>query len=281
MTYEPKHNKVADIWKRLAPESREKRLNQATKRLEIVEALKRRPAGESERAAAMRLDIKVDRTTILRWRKRYEEFGLDGLIDVRIGPNCSVPKEIRVAICTLRRVDPNIAVGAILSHLEEYYAFKTSGTTVKKVLRERGLNRRPGLQRGDSAAGEQRLELGGMKFLEAAFVETDYVGALTRSIVTHVKDLPRPDIPKEPDTSGRDKYGRFNSEYNERYQKKPDDLVRPGFASVSEKRQDMDPDSFQVSKVSEEVIERKLLGLIASPMIGGGRWDGIRVFQAD
>lgn len=43
----------------------------------------------------------------------------------------------------------------------------------------------------------------------------------------------------------------------------------------------MNPDSFQVSKVSEEVIERKLLGLIASPMIGGGRWDGIRVFQGD
>lgn len=219
MTYEPKHTKVADIWKRLSPKSREKRLNQAIKRLEIVEALKGRSAGESERAAAIRLDIKVDRTTILRWRKRYEKYGLDGLIDVRIGPNTPVPKEISTAICTLRRVDPNISVKAILSHLEEYYAFKTSGTTVKKVLREKGLNRRPGAQRGDSTTGEKRLELGGMKFLEAAFVETDYIGALTRSIVTHVKDLPRPDIPKETDTSGRDKYGRFKSEYNERYKK--------------------------------------------------------------
>ncbi|MCP4120374.1 MAG: helix-turn-helix domain containing protein, partial [Bacteroidetes bacterium] len=281
MIYEPKHTKIAEVWKRLSPESREKRLDKAKKRLEIVEALNGRPAGESERAAAIRLDITIERTTLLRWRKKYEEYGLDGLIDVRIGPNSPVPKEIHTVICTLRRADPSIAVKAIMSHLEEYYDFKTSGTTIKKVLRENGLNRRPGPEKGNSATGEQHLELGGMKFLEAAFVETNYMGALTQAIITHVEDLPRSEIPKEVDKSGRNELGQFLPEYNERYRKKLDDHVGPGFASVSEKRQDMNPDSFQISKTSEEVIERKLLGLAASPMIGSGRWDGMRMFRAD
>ena len=150
MIYKPKHIKIADIWKRLSPQSREKRLKQAKKRLAIIKALKERPTKESERAAFKRLDIKIDRSTILRWRKKYEEFGIDGLIDVRIGPNSPIAREVRAAICTLRRTDPNIAVEVILSHLKKNYDFKTSGTTVKKVLREEGLNRRPGPQRCDS-----------------------------------------------------------------------------------------------------------------------------------
>ncbi|MDM8514606.1 hypothetical protein QUF76_00270 [Desulfobacterales bacterium HSG16] len=89
-----------------------------------IQALKERLPDESERAAAIRLDIKVDRTTTLRWHQRYEEHGLDGLIDVRIGRNRPVPKEICTTICTLRRADPNIAVEAIISNLEEYYDFK-------------------------------------------------------------------------------------------------------------------------------------------------------------
>lgn len=281
MAYEPTYKKVVEIWDRLSPASREKRLNQAKKRLEIIQALEERPSEESERATATRLDIKVDRTTILRWRKRHEEHGLDGLIDVRIGRNKPVPEEICAAICTLRRSDPNIAVEEIISHIEEYHDFKIGGTTVKKVLREKGLNRRPGPQKGDSASGEQRLEFGGMKLLEAAFVETGYIGALAQAIVSHVEDLPKPENPIPPDTSGRNKLGQFLPEYNERYRKKPEDPIGPGFASVLEKREGMNPDNLQISKSSAEIIERKLLGLIASPMIGGGRWDGMRVFRAD
>jgi hypothetical protein len=39
----------------------------------------------------------------------------------------------------------------------------------------------------------------------------------------------------------------------------------------------MDPERLQISQVSQAVIERKLYGVLASPLLGNGRWDGIRV----
>jgi transposase len=281
MNYEPKEAKVAKIWKGLSQKAREARLSRAKHRNELIKALGERGLDESERSTASRLDADVDRTTIRRWRERYEKYGIDGLIDQRVGPHRMIPEEVRVAIRTLRRADPNIAVEYIVKHVKQHHGVKPSGSTVKQILREAGLNRRPGPPKGSVFAGESRLELGGMKLLEAACVETGYVKALTQAVMGHVKDLPMPENSQEPNKSGRDAYGRFNSAYNERYRKKPDDVIGPGFTSVLVKRKDMDPDRFEISKASEAVIERKLFSLIASPMISGGRWDGMRVSRAE
>jgi hypothetical protein len=79
------------------------------------------------------------------------------------------------------------------------------------------------------------------------------------------------------DTSDRDACGRFLSSYNERYRKKDGDEIGPGFVSVSLKREGMDPDRLQLSQVDPSVIERKLYAVLVSPLLGNGRWDGIRV----
>ncbi|MCP4489356.1 MAG: hypothetical protein GY820_18905, partial [Gammaproteobacteria bacterium] len=281
MTYKPKDTMVVRVWKRLSPEDRETRLFHARRRLELIKALDERMDEESERSAAIRLKAECDRTTIRRWRERYEKLGLDGLIDLRIGHCSSMPDEIQVVICTLRRINPAIDVETIVAYVKEHHGFMTSGSTVKRVLSEHGLNRRPGPQKGSTTAGEQRMELGGMKLLEAACAETGYVEALARAIVTHVQDLPGPETPEKPDMSGRDEYSRFLPEYNERYRKKPGTSIGPGFASVSEKRKRMNPGRLEISKTREAIIERKLLALLASPIIGGGRWDSMRVSRAD
>jgi len=281
MKYEPKDNKVISIWNRLSPETRDARLSQAKKRLELINALDARDSNESERTASVRLNAGVNRTTIRRWREKYNDLGFDGLIDLRVGPYTLMPKVIQNAICTLRRVDPNINVESIISHVKEYHDFKTSATTVKRVLRKNGLNRKPGGQKGNMSAGERRLEYGGMKLLESALVETGYVGTLTQAISAHVMDLPRPETPVEPDRSGRDKFGRITPEYNERYRKKAEDSIGPGFASVSEKRKNMDPARMEIADAKESTIERKLLGLMGSPLIGSGRWDGMRAAHVD
>ena len=116
-----------------------------------------------------------------------------------------------------------------------------------------------------------------MKLVEAACVETGYVHVLTQAVVEHVKDLARPAEAGPPDPSGRDDKGRFLPEYNERFVKGPDDPVGPGFASVEMKREGLEPDRLQISQVRPEIIERKLLAMLVSPLVGGGRWDGIRV----
>ncbi len=280
-TYKPKDAKVVSVWKQLSSEEREMRLFDARRRLELINALDERMSGESERSAAARLKAECDRTNIRRRRKRYERLGPDGLIDLRKGHCSPMPDEIQVAIRTLRRANPAIDVETIADYVKKHHGFMTSGSAVKRVLREHGLNRRSGPQKGNTTAGEQRVELGGMKLLEAACVETGYVEAPARAIITHVRDLPGPETPEEPDTSGRDEYSRFLPEYNERYRKRPDTPIGPGFASVLEKRKSMNPDRLEISKTRDAIIERKLPALPASPIICTGRWDSMRVSRAD
>lgn len=279
--YQPKNDKVADIWRRLSPSAREKRLVQARRRLELIQALDSKSEDLTEREAARQLNAEMDRTTILRWRKRYRELGFDGLIDTRTGPRQPVDPEICIAICTLRRADPEIATADIASHLQQHHGVTVGLTTIKKVLRENGLNRRRGAPAGyKREPREQPLAYGGLKLVEAALVETGYLGALSQAIADHVEHLPRPETVREIDRSGRDANGRFLPAYNERFRKGPDDPIGPGFASVAEKRLGMDVDRFEIAKTGQAVIERKLIALLVSPLIGGGGWDGLRTPQA-
>jgi hypothetical protein len=116
-----------------------------------------------------------------------------------------------------------------------------------------------------------------MRLVEAAAEETGYLDALTQAVVDHVADLARPAQVSPAETGGRDELGRFQSAYNERYHKGADDPIGPGFASVISKREGKDPDRLLVSQVSAQVVQRKLHAVLVSPLLGNGRWDGIRV----
>ena len=78
-------------------------------------------------------------------------------------------------------------------------------------------------------------------------------------------------------TSGRDDLGRFEAEYNERYRKKAGEAIGPGFASVEGKRGTKAAERFHVQQVGPENLSRKIWALMVSPLLGSGRWDGIRV----
>ena len=283
MKYEPETEKVIRVWNRLSPEAREARFTQAQKKLELIKAMDERVSTESERSASIRLNAGVDRTTIRSWREKFNELGFDGLINLQIGPIKGMPEDIQKVICTLRRVTPDINVEVIVSHVKEHHDYKTSAATVKRVLRRNGLNRKVGLPKGKmpAAAVERHLEYGGMKLLEVAYIETGYVKALAKAVSVHAKELPKPETPVEPDKSGRDDFGRLTAEYNKRYLKKAEDPIGPGFASVSEKRKNMDPARLDIFNAKESTIENKLLGLMASPLVGSGRWDGMRAANAD
>ena len=262
---------------RLSPEKWLARLAEARRREGAVKNVRARPEGESERDAIKRIVTWAHRSNFRRWQDRYRNHGLEGLIDRRIGPESTMPPEVLAAICTLRRADLNYDVDKIVAHLWQHHGYKTSEATVRRILKEQRLSRRRGPVSGQGNVGEKRLEFGGMKLVEAACEQTGYVKALTKGIIEHVKDLPRPSEPRVPYTGDRDEYGRFLPEYNERYRKCSDAVIGPGFASVSDKREGKDPDRFQISKVSSEIIERKVVALLSSPLIGSGRWDGMRV----
>jgi hypothetical protein len=252
-------------------------MDRAKDQLAAIKEVRARPKDETERDAVARVVAWAHRSSYRRWQEAFDAEGFDGLIDWRIGPESPMPSAVREAICTLRRADPSCPVADIVAHIAKYHDFKTSETKVKRILKSAGLHRRSGSPAALAAGGAGRLELGGMRLVEAAAVETGYLEALTRGVIEHVADLPSPAEPAPVDSGARDEYGRFLSSYNERYRKGALDEIGPGFASVSLKREGMVPDRLQVSQVRPEVIERKLYGVLVSPLLGSGRWDGIRV----
>jgi hypothetical protein len=274
--YQPQRPKWRELWQGLSQETRARHYSEALERKAAIEAVAARNPGESERAALRRLSGAI-RSSFRRWKERYAKYGFDGLLDWRLPPKAATtPAEVRIAICTLRRNDPNIGVEAVVKHVAQHHQFNISETTVKLILREEGLARPRGRVAGDSRSGEQHLELGGMKLVEAALEETGYIRALSIAVGEQLAAVPPPESPAPVDTSERDDWGRFLPGYNERYRKGEGEDIGPGFVSVEHKRVGLDPSRLHVNGARLQIIERKMLGLMTSPLLGGGRWDGIR-----
>lgn len=148
-SYEPEHPHLKKVWQRLSPEARRKRWEEAKRRERILKLVAGRPDGQSERAAVrelvktapelLRQDgqgriVPVDRSGFRRWKERCRLHGFDGLLDWRRPPVSPMPEEVRSAICTMRRMDPEIRVERICQHVLEHHGYKASTTKVKRVL---------------------------------------------------------------------------------------------------------------------------------------------------
>ena len=267
------------VWEKLSPELRSERYCEALRRKGILDLVAARRAGVSERAAIKELVPSPDRSNFRRWKMRYEAYDIEGLFDWRLPPKAEVPPAVRAAIRTLRQADANVAVEAIVKHVAKHHDFKTSETTVKRILRAEGLARRPGPASRQSGTGERRLEFGGMKLVESALVETRYIQALASGVVAHLARTPSDENPAPLDVSDRDESGRFEAAYNQRTRKGPTDDVGPGFNSVEAKRKALVVPRLHLSASTPELIERKLTALFMSPLLGGGRWDGLRIHR--
>ena len=266
----------------MSEETREDRQREAERREKLLEAVAGRPRGESERSAIKRLAAAEDRSTFRRWKARYLEHGFDGLVDWRLPPRPKLtPEAVREVMYTLRRADPEVSVAAIIAHVAKYHDYEVGKTTVKEALRGAGLARRGGPRSGDRHVGEVRLEMAGMKLVEAASVETGYADALTKALVARAAEAPTPSVPLPVDTTGRDELGRFETAYNERYRKKAGEAIGRGFASVEVTRSEKDPERFHLNHVEPEIIERKIWALMVSPLLGNGRWDGLRAARGE
>jgi hypothetical protein len=269
------------VWERLSLDVRAKRYAEALRRKGVLDSVAARSAGVSERAAVRALTPATDRSNFRRWTTRYAVDGIEGLIDWRLPPSAQIPipDDVRAAIRTLRQADPNVGVAVIVSHVAKHHGFKTSETTVKRILRSEGLARRRGPASYVAGIGERRLEFGGMKLVASALVETGYINALATGIVAQLESSPRAESPPPVDVSDRDTLGRFEATYNRRSQKGPNDDLAPGFKSVETKRKNLVVPRLHVASATTELIERKLTALFMSPLLGSGRWDGLRIHR--
>ena len=144
MEFTPVDPELKRVWELLSPKARQTRLEQAQRRLQAVEDLQARPPEESERAAAARVAPWADRTAVRNWRELYQLEGFEGLIDLRTGKPLAMPEKVREAVITLRQSDPNYPVPDIVAHVLLHHQFKTSESSVRRVLHDAGLARRGG-----------------------------------------------------------------------------------------------------------------------------------------
>ena len=278
LKYEPQLPELQKVWARLSEGAKVKRHRQAQRREALLFRVAARRGAASERAAFRRILPRKDRTSLRRWQERYERLCLDGLVDQRMGRKSLITPELHSAICTLRRIDPDMPVLAIVAHLKKHHAFNMSERTVNEVLLKAGLSRQPGPQAAQAeVATETRLELGGMKLVEAADVALNYTASLAAAVMASTLEAVESSVPRAVDATSRDGYGRFLPSYNQRYVKGAGDDIGPGFASVASKRPDKDMRRLHLVRDGAAVVERKLGAVLVSPVIATDRrWDGMR-----
>jgi hypothetical protein len=283
LSFEPTDHHLSKVWAALGQGARRSRYTDACERRKMVDLIQSCVAsGASEREALRALFPQEDRSTFRRWQDRYDLHGFDGLFDWRIPGKSAVPERVNEAICTLRRNEPTMPIDDILRHVNKHHNYTMSPATVRRILHDGGLARPRGAPIRTERCGQRRLELGGMKLVEAAIVQTGYADRLVDGVLSQIDsalwhaEAFGGDEP-ELDMNDRDAYGRFLDGYSQRYIKGQGDEIGPGFFSVEQKRRGKDARLFHVSSAQRSTIFRKMQALLVSPLLGSGRWDGIRV----
>lgn len=299
---------AAVVEERLGPATLARRLSMAMQHAALLAKVARRGSKVSEREGVRRLQPEVSWSTYRGWKRRFTANGCDGLVDARVPWVGKVTASIRDELVSARKKDPTISVEILRQQVVASGGPRLSESTVKRVLRQGGVNRVGGGVRGprrkdkgpvsgsgadvgDGGRGDVvlgwfegareleppiRLELAGMKLLEIGARETGLLKAVADGIVAEVSTLEVGVKDLGPDVAGRDDNGRFLGAYNERYRKQGAALG-PGFASVSSKRETKDPARFKIAQVSDKVIERKVWALMSLPMFTA---NGMEVLRA-
>ena len=273
--YQPTQPWLQRAWARLSVSGRQKRLRRARERERWLKEVAARGPQEKEQQALARVAPGVTLSSFSRWKKRYAAYGLDGLVEGRIPTKSPLSAQTAAELCTLRRADPQVGVERLVAYAAEQRQEATNATTVKKVLKGEGLARRPGPALG-SKRRAQVLVLGGMKLLEAALVATGLLQELVKGVQGCLESAPSNPEAGEVDTTDRDEYGRFMPSYNERYRKPEGAAIGPGFESVDKRREGLVVERLHADGASVGVLERKVLALLVSPLLGTGRWEGLR-----
>ena len=191
-SFEPTHPELARVWQALGEPARRQRYTDARQRYAVVKLMvASMKSGKAERHALREVAPGTPRSTWRRWKRRYDEHGIDGLFDWRRPARSPVPDAVKEAIYTLRRADPSKQVEDIVAHVKEHHGCGISKTTVRRILHKAGLARRRGAPARSKQCGEQRLELGGMKLVEAAAEATGYVDALVDGVVEQLDEAVR------------------------------------------------------------------------------------------
>ena len=115
-------------------------------------------AKELDNVVAVAKEWGVAPSTVYSWRERYEEKGIEGLVDKSSRPHHQPKKTTQWIIdkvLRLKKERPEIGIEATSQHLARFEAVTLSGNTVGKIFKKHGL------PDGDAAAAEAAYKVKG------------------------------------------------------------------------------------------------------------------------
>lgn len=198
--YKPKSEDLQEVRRRISERSWLKRVSDARRRERVVKkVIEYVASGESRNAAIAAAAPDSKRSATLRDLLKHEDEGFEGLIDRRTPRDPEIPISIQDAIEVARMANPSISVKEVEKILQQKYEDSPSSTSIKRIWKDAGLERRPGRPGAhDQAKGAEAsvevepLEAAGFQLIRAGEAETEAVGRLVDTVMAVADELPEP-----------------------------------------------------------------------------------------
>ena len=273
-SYEPKNPVLKDVRRRISEINWIKRVEDARRREKIVETiLERMKMGESQNTAIAASVEESKRGVTLRNLAAYRSEGFEGLIDQRSPREPEIPIWIHDSIEIARMANPNITVQQVEEILQKKYRYCPSSTSIKRIIKEAGLQRDVG--RPTKASDENTSPKGAIKPLEAAGYsmvfaaesETGAVGELVDTALEVAGELPEGKEVSSEERALRNPRGEFTGQFNQARRKGPQEIIATTHRTAAEKAEERDLGRLSFIDQSRETIEQKVWALISLPAI--------------
>lgn len=260
----------------------EKAEREATQ-LREIERLKREegvPFGEGMR----RVGLLLPHATFYRRQEALNQHGVEGLLDRRHPPPARLTAEIRGYLAGLAQRTPRPTIDELRQSVLERYGEAFAPRSIQQALHDAGVagpafrftrSKQPAaLAVAKEPVVEEHLGGLGLALLTLADDLTGYTRGMAQVIEQVTERLPPPTPVTQEERELRDWRGRFLPTYNDARERR-DPEVGAVFESVETKREDKDLGRLQINGTSPETLQRKLLALMALPVVTDrGHFDG-------
>jgi hypothetical protein len=268
--YTPTDKKLQEIKERVSPESWQQRVAKARQLQMLVEEVEDHiRAGLLQEDAIREACEPSQRSRMLRALKRYRRDGFEGLIDRRRPRERQVSREERVVIEGMRRANPEMGAEQIEEQVIKTLGRSPSQATIKRVLKEAGLERPVGRPKDQTPEGVEVEPLGaaGLELLKAAEAETGAVDALVDGVMEVAESLPEPRGAEPEDYEDRNDKGQLLGDYNRKRRKRAGEKVSQAYRTTGEKASERDLGRLSFREQSRDTIEAKMWALMAMPAL--------------
>jgi len=216
-----------------------------------------------------KFNVPFSRSQYYIYNKNYKGYGELGLQDKRCeGGNKKVTPEIEAFITGSIAGNSTISLKWLKSNLEERYDCRLTTSGITRVIQRLHpeIEKRPQGRPKICKDKELHNSCGGFELIIAIAYHLGWPQMTANTIKKSIKALKRTKDYRASesyfDPEGRDKLGRFTSEYNQR-----EDIRKTRFESITEKRSKKNWKSMNVIRDEIKTIERKSLAILSLPVI--------------